>query len=48
VSARLLVLFLVEVGDLLGASVLGEATRNLNGFNNALHAKAALEGRPWA
>jgi hypothetical protein len=38
------VLCLVEVDHLLGASVLGEAAWNLDGFNNALHVEAAREG----
>jgi len=48
VPTQILVPFLVGVDDLFGASVLGEATRNLDGLNNALHAKAVLEGGPWA
>jgi len=44
VRARPLVLCLVEVDHLLGASVLGEAAWSLDGFNNALHVEAAREG----
>jgi hypothetical protein len=48
IPAHLVVLFLVEVGDLLGAPILGKATRNFNRFDNALHAKAALKGSSCA